>query len=254
MLQAAHRFGITRALAVCMATLLLGTSVLASPRLISPLPGSQHAQNANVLYSWNSVPGALYYIVRFASSIGGQFDTCSFDAPRIVFGTSVSYPHEQVHDPLVVWVQAVCGPPENYGNPSLGYHFVGSPTSAVAVPVISGPWGSLETRNVAILHSWGAVAGAVFYEVQFANAPPNTADLFLNCDWDPIRIVMGTAFSTSHQSVHCPLYWRVRAVDGAGNRGNWAVSYYYVDSQFCDPCKSTAIGNSTWSAVKQLFE
>jgi hypothetical protein len=69
------------------------------------------------------------------------------------------------------------------------------------------------------------------YEIMFANAPPNTIDLFVPdslCDWNFIRECNETCYQASHQENHEPVYWKVRVVFTNGHVSNWAIGYYLV--------------------------
>jgi hypothetical protein len=183
----------------------------AAPHLVSPVLGGQFSPFESVNHSWDPAPEAVQYLVSFASSIAGQFESCLWDAERAIMDTCATFSHEQVHSPLHWRVRAVCAAGDT-SNASIGYYFVGAP--AVPAPIILAPWGTVEQRDVAIWHSWQEVPGAVSYEVQFANSAPHAANLFDDCDWDTIRTITATSALFDHQSTHCPVYWRI---------GRWMV-------------------------------
>lgn len=98
---------------------------------------------------------------------------------------------------------------------------------SMPAPHIRCPKGTNEARDEKILHAWDPVRGAIFYELQFINQPPHTAGV----NGDQIRTILGTTVYFDHQDRHCPIGWRVRAVDSKGDRSNWAYAEYRVDCQ-----------------------
>ena len=106
--------------------------------------------------------------------------------------------------------------------------------------------------NESVVYSWMLPWGTPpelisHYELQFANADPNTAYLFAPdagggvCDWDASREVDGISFVTTHQGLHEPIYFRVRAVFLGGQKTNWGVSYHRVGDWLDKPAPPTII-------------
>ncbi len=131
----------------------------------------------------------------------------------------------------------------------------------LAPPMITAPAPNAQFAvNEFIMYSWMLPWGTPpelisHYELQFANAYPNTINLFEPeagggvCDWDAIREVEGTAYVANHQSNHEPIYFRVRAVFLGGQKTNWGVSYHRVGDFPDQPAPPAII-----APLKQKFD
>jgi hypothetical protein len=165
----------------------------------------------------------------------------------------VSAGHQCDHEPIYWRVRTVYinGQSSNW---AVSYHRVGDHPEIEITPLtITHPLIVAFARYHSIAHGWLADPAAEYYEIVFANAPPNTADLFDDCEYDLVRTSLSPEYVASggHQSVHHPVYFLVRAVYPGGARGNWAISYYFVD---VDDCVPVPVDRSTWGRTKTLFE
>jgi hypothetical protein len=84
--------------------------------------------------------------------------------------------------------------------------------------------------NVRPTFNWSAVTddSGVYYSLQIATSPNVTAEGFA----DPVRSITGIAttnytLNRTEALAYGTYYWIVRAVDRAGNAGNWTVAYSF---------------------------
>lgn len=187
------------------------------PSPASPVDGAHLQQPGNApLLSWTRTPGAKSYTVQVDSDsdfVGADeytTDTTSIVVPR----------------PLGLgdwfWRVIATKGPGIVSQPSDHSSFW---IDALATPVITGPLGpqpnvSADVTDVVL--DWDPIPGAVGYELQVA-----TNSAFTNVIEDRTGAsnrVYGTRFSPPITYDNNGYYWRVRAVDTAGNSSAWAQS------------------------------
>ena len=192
------------------------------PQVTVPIPSSpvdgahlQQPDNAPLL-SWTRSPGAKSYTVQVDS------DSDFVGADEFITETTSLV----VPKPLGLgdwfWRVIATKGPGIVSQPSDYSSFWIDP---LATPVITGPLGAqvnVSPDVIDVVLDWDPVAGATAYELQVA-----TNSDFTNVVEDRTGVskrVLGTRFSPAVTYDNNGYYWRVRAVDTAGNSSDWARS------------------------------
>ncbi len=190
------------------------------PILLAPSNGLSLAQPGNPpLLQWSSSQGATSYTVQLdadADMIGAK----SYSTKT----TSLVVP-----DPLTTgdwfWrVTAVKGT-GLISLPSDVSSFVINP---VSLPTLIAPEDSVDTAIEDVVLDWAPVPGAKTYDVQVA-----TDDDFNNITLNATNVV-GTRYSPSTTLRNDQFFWRVRAVDLAGQQTPWTESKFGFKRQWLD--------------------
>ncbi|WP_297618064.1 hypothetical protein [Nocardioides sp.] len=191
----------------------LTTPVVAAPTPNSPANGTTLAQPGEPpLLTWTAIPGATSYTVQ----VDGDAD--------MVGATSYSTKNTSLVVPTTLgegdWFWQVTAVKGEYS--SLASTVSRFDIAGITRPVLRSPVGGVEVTDIVL--DWDPVPGAASYDVQvatnenFAETPGE--DLF------QITGIRGTRFSPATTYNNEDYFWRVRAVDSAGNTPSWgAVSY-----------------------------
>ena len=161
--------------------------------------------------SWNAVAGAVRYEVRIADSMVGLDSTTAHEVTASNYTPSTSLTNLQTH----YWQVRAKDGNGQFGAWSTAHSL------QVNWGAVSGlsPADGASTTDITPEFSWSAVAGATRYEIQIADS---AADLSGNPTVDD-KNVPGTSYTPTtaltNQQLH---HWRVRAVDGDGQPGNWS--------------------------------
>ncbi|WP_310527876.1 hypothetical protein, partial [Nocardioides sp.] len=193
--------------------------VVTVPIPSSPVDGA-HLQQPNdpPLLSWTPSPGAKSYTVQVDS------DSDFVGADEFTTETTSFV----ITKPLGLgdwfWrVIASKGP----GIVSLPSNTSSFWIEALATPVITGPLGpapNVSPDVIDVVLDWDPVDGAIGYELQVASNIDFTAGAIVEDRTGPSGRVLGTRFSPPITYDNNGYYWRVRAVDTAGNSSGWARS------------------------------
>ncbi|WP_156411380.1 Ig-like domain repeat protein [Nocardioides sp. Soil805] len=185
----------------------------------SPVDGAHLQQPDNApLLSWTASPGAKSYTVQVAS------DSDFVGATEFTTETTSLV----VTRPLGLgdwfWRVIASKGPGIVSQPSTTSTFWIDP---LATPVITGPLGpqaNVSPDVIDVVLDWNPVAGAIGYELQVSTNSDFTAGSVLEDRTGASNRVLGTRFSPAITYDNNGYYWRVRAVDTAGNSSQWARS------------------------------
>lgn len=184
------------------------------PVLVSPVDGTSLQQPADPpVLTWNPSPGATSYLVE----VDGDIDFVGSTSYE-VRSTSLVVP-----DPLAPgdWFWRVVAAKDNNlkSQPSATRSFV---VAAIPAPKITSPPDDPDHELQDVVLDWEPVAGAVSYEVEVAtNTDFSDGSLI-----DRRTGIRGSRFSPSTTYDNNQYYWRVRAVDTAGQPTPWTEARY----------------------------
>ncbi|MCF6377260.1 Ig-like domain repeat protein [Nocardioides KLBMP 9356] len=203
------------------------------PQVTVPIPSSPvdgaHLQQPNdpPLLSWTPSPGATSYTVEVASDP----DFVNRLAPFTTETTSLV-----VSQPLSLgdwfWRVIATKGPGVVSQPSNSSSFWIDP---LETPTITGPLGpqpNISADVIDVVLDWDKVPGAVGYELQVATNIDFTAGSIVEDRTGAQKRVLGTRFSPPITYDNNGYYWRVRAVDTAGNSSGWARSQVDFNRQY----------------------
>ena len=194
----------------------------------SPVDGAHLQQPENPpLLSWTPSPGAKSYTVEVASDP----DFVNRLTPFTTETTSLV-----VTQPLSLgdwfWRVIATKGPGVVSEPSNSSSFWIEP---LAAPVITGPLGPQPNVSPDVLDvvlDWDKVPGAVGYELQVATNIDFTAGSIVEDRTGTQKRLVGTRYSPPITYDNNGYYWRVRAVDTAGNSSGWARSQVDFNRQY----------------------
>ena len=161
--------------------------------------------------SWNAVEGAAGYEVQIADSEAGLASAQSVEVSGTSYTPSTALTNNQTH----YWrVRAKDGD---------GQHGAWSAINSLSVNwgAVSGlsPSDEISTTDTTPDFSWNPVTGADSYEIQIAGSQMGlnsaTAVPVNGTNYTPETALTN---NTTH-------YWRVRAVDGKNQRGDWSTAH-----------------------------
>ncbi len=185
----------------------LSISSSAAPTPISPVGGATLTQpDSPPLFKWSPVASAVGYDIQVTS-------TGSFTAGPSLYSDSTNATSYIVTSPQATgtWYWRVRA---NRGN---GFYTGWSDPATYVVgqladPVTGSDMSSTPVQDVTI--DWNPVAGATQYQLQVGKDPDfnNIIDT---------RLVMGTRYQPGNTYNNSQYYWRVRAIDAAGNYMPW---------------------------------
>lgn len=203
------------------------------PQVTVPIPASPvngvHLQQPDnpPLLSWTPSPGAKSYTVEVASDP----DFVNRLAPFTTETTSLV-----VTQPLALgdwfWRVTATKGPGVVSEPSNSSSFWIDP---LTTPTITGPLGPQPNVSPDVLDvvlDWDKVPGAVGYELQVASNIDFTAGSLVEDRTGAQKRIFGTRFSPTITYDNNGYYWRVRAVDTAGNSSGWARSQVDFNRQY----------------------
>lgn len=186
----------------------------------SPVDGAHLQQPDNPpLLSWTPSPGAKSYTVEVASDP----DFVNRLTPFTTETTSLV-----VTQPLSLgdwfWRVVATKGPGIVSEPSNTSSFW---IDALATPTITGPLGpqpNVSPDVIDVVLDWDPVPGAIGYELQVSSNIDFTSGSLIEDRTGSQKRVFGTRFSPPITYDNNGYYWRVRAVDTAGNSSGWARS------------------------------
>ncbi len=190
------------------------------PVLVAPADGTPLEQpNDPPLLRWNPAAGASSYLVEVD-------DNSDFVGSTTYETKSTSL---VVSDPLPAgdWFWRVVATKENPANinapfkslPSAALSFV---IVAIGAPTITSPPDNADFELQDVVLDWAPVPGAVSYEVEVAT---NT-DFSDGSRVDRRTGILGTRYSPTVTYDNNQYYWRVRAIDTAGQPTPWSEARY----------------------------
>lgn len=205
----------------------------APPQVTVPIPSSPvdgaHLQQPNdpPLLSWTPSPGAKSYTVEVASDADfvNKLTLPSTETTSLVVSQPLS---------LGDWFWRVIATkgPGVVSEPSNTASFW---IDALATPTITGPLGpqpNVSPDVIDVVLDWDRVPGAVAYELQVASNIDFTAGSVVEDRTGAQKWVFGTRFSPAITYANNGYYWRVRAVDTAGNSSGWARSQVQFNRKY----------------------
>lgn len=191
----------------------LTTPVVGAPTPTSPTAGATLAQpDEPPLLTWTAIPGATSYVVQLdgdSDMIGASSYTTK--------NTSLVFPTTLGEGDWFWQVTAVKGDFSSLPSSVSQFDIAG-----ITRPVLRSPVDGAQVTDIVL--DWDPVAGAATYDVQvatsedFADTPGE--DLF------QVTGVRGTRFSPPVTYNNEDYFWRVRAVDPAGNAPQWGTVSY----------------------------
>lgn len=168
---------------------------------------------------WNPVPGAVSYTLQVDDE-GDEVGATSYDTIR---GTSYVIPRPQALGDYFVRVRANFDfSLQTQFSPFVKYDVDRLPdVTAAACPVglvcapspTSGVRPSVSVQDVVM--DWDPVPGATKYEIWIAK------DISFNNTIDGPREVIGTRYSPINTYDNAPYFWKVRAINAAGEKMPW---------------------------------
>ena len=175
---------------------------------LSPEDGSITADTTPAL-SWSETSGAVGYQVRMADSESGLENAVPVEEEGEIHHPTTAWDNSHVH----YWQVRAKDANGQYG-PWSAIHSL--EVTWGAIDELSPAAGSSTTDTTPAL-SWNAVSGATGYEVQIAGSEAGLANA-------QAVEVSATSYTPStgltNNQTH---YWRVRAVDGDGQKGDWSA-------------------------------
>jgi large repetitive protein len=229
----------------------LSTAVVGAPTPTSPAAGAVLAQPTSPpLLAWSAVPGATSYTVQVdgdADMIGATTYTTK--------NTSLVVPDALGEGDWYWQVTAVKATLTSLPSALSRFDIAG-----ITRPVLRSPIGGVEVTDIVL--DWDPVPGAASYDVQVSTnenfAASASEDLF------EINGIRGTRFSPATTYNNEDYYWRVRAVDSAGNTPQWGtVSFeefskvYVAQPVPVYPLNGATVGKPIyleWTAVDHASE
>ncbi|NYE38897.1 hypothetical protein F4692_004052 [Nocardioides cavernae] len=188
----------------------LSTPVVGAPTPTSPAAGADLVQPADPpLLAWTAVPGATSYTVQVDAD-SDMIGATSYSTKN----TSLVVPTNLGEGDWFWQVTAVKGSYLSLPSTLSTFDVVG-----ITRPRLVSPVGGEEVTDIVL--DWDPVPGAASYDVQvstsenFAASP--SEDLF------EVTGIRGTRFSPATTYNNEDYYWRVRAVDSAGNTPQWGT-------------------------------
>jgi predicted phage tail protein len=182
---------------------------LSAPTLISPAIGEITASRPS--FAWNGVSGAVRYNIQLSTSAAFG----SLNLNQQPSGTSYTVGNALTAGRTYYWrVRAING-----AGTSSPWSEVRSFTVAggLSAPVLNSPADGSSTSDRTPSFSWGSVSGASRYNIQLSTSP-TFGSLNLN------QTRSGTSYTVGNNlTVGRTYYWRVRAIDAAGNAGPWSA-------------------------------
>lgn len=176
-----------------------------APVLLSPANSMFISDNTPDL-SWSSVSNGVNYRIQIDNNPNFSSPEQDSTLSNLVYTTDI------LSDGMYYWrVQSL-----NYLDASGAWSAAKVftiDTIAPPVPIMTAPTNGVSTINEFPVFTWGAVLGALRYEMQLDTANP------------PVVTVLKSTFLTFTPPSPLLLttyYWRVRTIDAAGNSSNWS--------------------------------
>ncbi|QIX26304.1 hypothetical protein ncot_06575 [Nocardioides sp. JQ2195] len=195
------------------ATSSLDVSAVSAPSPISPVGVDLHQPEDPPLLSWTGTQGATSYVVEVDTEddfVGASSYTTAT--------TSLVIPNPLEAGTYFWRVQAVRGSGV-VSQPSAAVSFT---VSSIREVEIVGPVDDPETRVTDVVLDWKPVDGAQYYQLQVAT----DSDFNTIVDDKGNAKIYGTKYSPATTYDNNQYYWRVRAVDLAGQPTAWTETVY----------------------------
>ncbi len=181
---------------------------LPAPRLVSPAN--------NTLTPFDEVPLEWQEVDDGANPVAYEVEVSRYSNFRIIEYSNITSSTTDVTDSLPDGVYY-------WRVRTLNYLGVGSrwsarwrftiDTSAPDAPTLRSPADGAQVANTRTPFTWFAVPGAVRYEVQLGTSNPPS---------DTVQIGAGRSYRPTSPLLFTDYYWRVRAIDAAGNVSAWS--------------------------------
>jgi len=231
--------------------LIIDVTVPSVPTMLSPADGAKLNSTTPTL-SWSSVAGApgMTYSLQIAYDIA--FTSFKVNATGL---TTTTYTTAVLTQGTYYWrVRAVSGT-GNASEWSTPWSFTVD-TTAPGVPTLLSPASAARTNNTTPTLGWSAVTdpSGVTYSVQVSTSSAFTTTVV------NVSGVAATEYTVSPALSAQLYYWRVRAVDGAGNSSSWPTARTFTIDLTAPavptlqtPANAAVTNNKTpsltWSAV-----
>ena len=213
---------------------------------INGLSPADRASTADTtpLLSWGNVTGAVSYEIQIAGSEAGLNNAAAVSVTGTNYTPGTALTNNTTH----YWrVRAVDGDNQK-GDWSTAHSL------DVAIGAVSGlsPADGESTADTTPGLSWNAVDGAARYDIQIADSPGGWTGAAADSVTGTTTYTPGTALANNETH-----YWRVRAVDGDNQKGDWSeVSSLRVKwgtISWLSPCNGTSTTNTkpllSWGTV-----
>jgi len=186
-----------------------------APTLLAPAAGASFAPGAPVRFDWTDEGVADELQVStsptFATLVTDQFlyQTSEYTTTSLPSGTTLYWRARAMDASFVGGAWSVTSSITITGSVA--------PPPPLAAPSLSSPSsGSRVSAGKPVTFSWGGVSGAATYQLQVDDSSSFPAPLIVD------QTVTGNQFTVSSLA-RGTRFWRVRAVDGAGNPGTWST-------------------------------
>ncbi len=187
---------------------------------LNPANGSD-TTNTKPTLRWNAVTGASSYEIQIADSAANLAGSSAVNVPGTSYTPTTALTNLLTHH----WRVRAVDSEGQFGTWS------GASSLRVEWGAVSGlnPANGSSTMNSTPSLVWNAVNGAAKYEVQIADTRADVAST------SPITVTTATYTWPNTLSAGDKLYWRVRALDGNGQKGVWSATIDLTYNPFSAP-------------------
>lgn len=191
----------------------IDTTAPGIPTLSSPANGASVGYSTPLL-EWNAVGDATEYQVQVAGT--SAFTTPAFNQTTAGLSFDVPVP---LGDGMYYWRVSARDEAGNWGSWSDVWDFIVDATPPPA-PTTPSPANGASVDYTPQL-GWNAAAGASEYHVQVATSDTFTTT-FVDTTRDKLFVIIPLTLGDG------TYYWQVRAVDDAGNWGDWSAAWNFI--------------------------
>jgi hypothetical protein len=200
-------------------TFTLKPAIPVVPVVVSPVYG-WITNNPKPVFTVKETAGIIRYEIELTPILPV--------GPKILFDSttpSITYPSEKLADGYIMWRARMVNAANESGPWSASLIFTVD-TKAPDAPLLTSPVNGSSNGRVIPVFSWGTVPGAKYYQFQQDDEDTFSDPVFTT----PGDSIPGTPLTvTSYKpAVLNPLsvyFWHVRAIDAAGNIGNWSTTF-----------------------------
>jgi hypothetical protein len=189
----------------------------AAPQLLGPPSGADVTwPSLPLVLSWSAVPDATEYIVSIATDQGlSNLVLGSGTSPQTTVATVFALPRTLAAGQYYWAITPVDAEGHRGTRSAVGtFNWSWPTTTATQVSDLNA-----DPRVFDPQFTWAPVPGAARYEVEVNSA----AEFPVGSKWCCEGLTTGTSLSPTHALANNGYYWRVRAIDAAGNAGVWNV-------------------------------